>query len=87
MTDEVPNSLVPLEGSARVLGVPTPTTSAIVDLAAAMCRIDFRAHGRTLDRLGLDGLDAAGMRAHVAQGDVLGACGVDGVCRPLPQFA
>jgi opine dehydrogenase len=87
VTDEVPNSLVPLEGLGAVLGVPTPTTSAIVDLAAAMCRIDFRAHGRTLDRLGLDGLDAAGMREHVAQGDVLGACGVAGVCRPLPQFA
>jgi opine dehydrogenase len=73
VTDEVPNSLVPLEGLARALGVPTPTTSAIVDLAAAMCRIDFRAHGRTLDRLGLAGLDAAGMRDHVAAGHLLGA--------------
>jgi opine dehydrogenase len=87
VTDEVPNSLVPLEGLGRALGVPTPTTSAIVDLAAAMCRIDFRAHGRTLDRLGLAGLDAAGMREHVAGGSVLGECGLSGVCRPLPQFA
>ena len=46
--------------------------------------------GRTAARStgsGLDGLDAAGMRDHVAHGDVLGACGVAGVCRPLPQFA
>ena len=28
VTDEVPNSLVPLEGLGAVLGVPTPTTSA-----------------------------------------------------------
>lgn len=54
--DDVPNSLVPISELGTALDVPTPTTHAIIDLACAVARIDFRAHRRTLQALGLDGL-------------------------------
>jgi opine dehydrogenase len=63
--DEVPNSLVPLVELGRLVGVPTPMTDSIIDLAAAMLRIDFRRGGRTLARLGLGGLDRAALLHHV----------------------
>jgi opine dehydrogenase len=63
--DEVPNSLVPLVELARLVGVPTPMTDALIDLAAAMLRIDFRRGGRTLARLGLEGLEPAALLHHV----------------------
>ena len=63
--DEVPNSLVPLSELGRLVGVPTPMTDSLIDLAAAMLRIDFRRGGRTLERLGLGGLDREGLLHHV----------------------
>jgi opine dehydrogenase len=55
--DEVRNSLVPLSELGRLVGVATPMTDALISLACAMLAVDFRAAGRTLARLGLDGLD------------------------------
>ena len=63
--DEIPNSLVPLSELGRLVGVPTPMTDSLIDLAAAMLRIDFRRGGRTLERLGLGGLDREGLLHHV----------------------
>jgi opine dehydrogenase len=63
--DEVPNSLVPLVELGRLVGVPTPMTDALIDLAAAMLRIDFRRGGRTLARLGLEGLEPGALIHHV----------------------
>jgi opine dehydrogenase len=63
--DEVPNSLVPLSQLGRVVGVATPMTDAITDLASAMLAVDFRRTGRTLARLGLEGLDRARILDHV----------------------
>jgi opine dehydrogenase len=64
--DEVPNSLVPLASLADVVGVPTPAVRAVVDLASVMTDVDWWAAGRTVDSLGLAGLDADGMREFVA---------------------
>jgi opine dehydrogenase len=65
--DEVPNSLVPLSELGRLVGVPTPMTDALIDLAAAMLGVDFRRTGRTLERLGLHGLAPAALLDHVNQ--------------------
>ena len=51
-------------GSA--LGVPTPLSDALIALASAVLGRDLRAGGRTLESLGLGGLDAAGLRAALA---------------------
>ena len=84
--DEVPNSLVPIPELGRALGVETPMTDAIVDLACAMCAIDFRAHGRTLELLGLAGKSAEEMLAYVNSEPLGGRSRTVGVARRLPQF-
>jgi opine dehydrogenase len=84
--DEVPNSLVPVSELGAALGVPTPTTDAIIDLACAMCRIDFRRHGRTLEVLGLDGMSAEEMLRYVDEEPLGGVARTEGVARQLPWF-
>ena len=84
--DEVPNSLLPIPALGRALGVETPMTDAIVDLACAMCAIDFRAHGRTLEVLGLAGKSRDEMLAYVNSEPLGGRSRTVGIARPLPQF-
>jgi opine dehydrogenase len=84
--DEIPNSLVPVSELGAALDVPTPTIDAIVDLACAMCRIDFRKHGRTLEVLGLDGMTADEMLRYVNAEPLGGEARLHGVARSLPWF-
>ena len=64
--DEVPNSLVPLASLGAALGVPTPATRSVVDLACVMTDVDWWSAGRTVATLGLDGMSAEEMREFVA---------------------
>lgn len=57
ITEDVPFGLVPWEAVGQVLGVATPTISALVDLASAARRTDFRKNGRNRDALGLREVD------------------------------
>ncbi|MFN8188761.1 MAG: NAD/NADP octopine/nopaline dehydrogenase family protein [Gaiellales bacterium] len=84
--DEIPNSLVPVSELGAALGVPTPMTDAIIDLAAAMAHIDFRRHGRTLEVLGLDGLTADEILARVNVGPLVGDARSYGLARRIPWF-
>jgi opine dehydrogenase len=79
--DDVPNSLVPIASFGRSLGVPTPTISSLVDLASAMCSIDWWAEGRTVNTLGLSGMAPEEMIRHVEQDALGGRCAESGVCR------
>jgi opine dehydrogenase len=79
--DDVPNSLVPIANFGRSVGVPTPTISSLVDLAGAMCSIDWWEEGRTLKSLGLSGMAPEEMIAHVEQRALGGRCAESGVCR------
>jgi len=65
--DEVPNSLVPLVSLGDALGVPTPASSTLVDLACVMTDVDWWSQGRTVESLGLDGMTADEMRDFVAR--------------------
>ncbi len=67
--DAVPNSMVPTVALARAVGVPTPMTEAIIQLACQICEIDFWSEGRTLDVLGLAGLDPEAMKRFCATGE------------------
>ena len=44
--EDVPNGLVPLESAGKKYGVPTPTTSLIIDLANTVMQKDYRESGR-----------------------------------------
>jgi opine dehydrogenase len=60
--EDIPTGLVPLSCLGKALGVPTPTMDAAVELGSSLLGRDFRAEGRTLERLGLAGLSADEIR-------------------------
>jgi opine dehydrogenase len=51
--EDVPTGLVPLEAVAQAIGVPTPLTRSLIDLATNLLAHDFRALGRGSAALGL----------------------------------
>jgi opine dehydrogenase len=56
LIEDVPYGLVPLTEFARLVNVKTPFMDAIIRLSSAVCETDFHQNGRTLDKLGLDGM-------------------------------
>jgi opine dehydrogenase len=64
ITEDVPTGLVPMSALGAAAGVPTPAIDALVAIVHKMTGKDFAAEGRTLERLGLSGMSAAGI-AHV----------------------
>lgn len=66
--DEVPNSLVPIASFGSALGVPTPMTRVIVDLASAALGYDFWMEGRTLEKLGLKDMTPEEMLTFINRG-------------------
>ncbi len=55
VTEEVPYGLVPLSEIATLVGVSTPNIDAIIALASTVNDEDYRATGRHLSSLGLEG--------------------------------
>ena len=62
LTECVPCGLVPLVALGQLLGVRTPTAESLIHLAETLLGRDFRTTGRTVERLGLAGKDAAALR-------------------------
>jgi len=54
ITEDVPEGLVLLESLGEVLNIETPTCSALIDIAIACLKTDFRVAGRTTDRLNMN---------------------------------
>lgn len=54
--EDVPMSLVPIASLGRALGAATPTIDMIIDLGCMLHGVDYRASGRTIEKLGLAGL-------------------------------
>ncbi len=57
ITEDVPEGLCLIESLGRHLKVPTPTASALIDIASAALGIDFRATGRNVESLGVKYID------------------------------
>jgi len=56
LTEDVPHLLVPVVSFGRLLGIKTPITNCIINLASVINGIDHLKEGRNLDRLGLSGM-------------------------------
>lgn len=52
ITEDVPQGLVLMESLGRVLGIPVPVCTSLIELASAALGKDFRKEGRTLKQLG-----------------------------------
>ncbi len=65
LTEDVPTGLVLFSSLGQALGVPTPTADALIQIASLISGRDYRAEGRTLERLGLRGTGGPELRALV----------------------
>ena len=70
IAESVACSLVLASSLGAATGVPTPVVDGLVDVASATAGRDFRAEGRTLASLGLDGLDTTGLIGFARTGGV-----------------
>jgi opine dehydrogenase len=57
ITEDVPYGLVPVALLARKLGIETPTIHAVIHLASVINHTDYYSEGRSLEELGIAGLD------------------------------
>jgi opine dehydrogenase len=68
ITEDVPVGLMPMAALGAAAGVPTPAIDALITLARAMAGKDFSCEARTLDRMGLAGMNASDIRRVVDMG-------------------
>jgi opine dehydrogenase len=68
ITEDVPAGLIPMRALGAACGVRTPMIDALIELVRGLTGKDFSPEARTLDRMGLSGLDAAGIRRVMEQG-------------------
>jgi opine dehydrogenase len=57
ISEEVPYGLVPLTEIAKVIGIPTPCMNSIIEIASAANGQNYRENGRTLEKMGLAGMN------------------------------
>jgi opine dehydrogenase len=68
ITEDVPVGLIPMSALAAAAGVPTPAIDALITLVRAMTGKDFSHEARTLERMGLGGMNASQIRRFVDTG-------------------
>jgi opine dehydrogenase len=68
VSEDVPVGLIPMSEMGRAAGVPTPAIDAVIRIAGIMAGSDFAADARTLDRMGLAGKDAGGIKQVMEMG-------------------
>jgi opine dehydrogenase len=68
ITEDVPTGLIPMSALGAAAGVQTPAIDALVGVVRSMTGKNFAAEARTLERLGLSGIDGLQIRRVVEQG-------------------
>jgi len=68
ITEDVPVGLMPMRALGAAAGVPTPAIDAVITLAQTLAGGDFAADARTLDRMGLAGMNGGQIRQTLADG-------------------
>jgi len=58
IVEDLPMGLVPRSELGRLVGVPTPVIDGIISIGSIVCQNDFWKSGRTLEKLGLGGMNA-----------------------------
>lgn len=56
--EDIPTGLVPLAMIGKAVGVATPVIDASIELGSRLLNRDFRSSGRSMSRLGIEGLGA-----------------------------
>lgn len=66
--EDVPMSLVPMVSVGKLLGVNTPTLTALTHMASLIQSRDFLTEGRTIQKLGLAGMSVEDIRMLAVRG-------------------
>jgi len=62
LEEDIPYSLVPMASLGRMLGVNTDVIDAIILMGSIINSTDYRSHGRTVENLGIAGMNLRGLR-------------------------
>ena len=68
IAEDVPVGLMPMSALGKAATVPTPAIDAVILLAQTLAGRDFADDARTLERMGLAGMDAAEIRRTLSDG-------------------
>jgi len=68
VTEDVPHGLVPVAQIAELAGVNTPVTKAMITLLSSMNHKDYWNEGRTLKKLGIDGMTLEKLKIYLQTG-------------------
>ncbi|WP_198471159.1 NAD/NADP-dependent octopine/nopaline dehydrogenase family protein [Acetomicrobium sp. S15 = DSM 107314] len=68
LTEDVPMSLVPLSELAKIANIKTPIVDLIIEIASTIHEKDYRSSGRTLGRMGVQGLSKYALLEYVNSG-------------------
>ena len=63
--------MVPIASFGRLVGISTPTIDSIIEIAGAMHDVDYWEKGRTVDKLGLKGLNLDQIHQLVMEGETI----------------
>jgi opine dehydrogenase len=66
--EDVPMSLVPIASIGELLGVPVPTIKAVIHLTSLLHERDYWAEGRTVEKLGLAGMNVEQIQLTIVEG-------------------
>lgn len=77
--EDIPYSLVPISALGGLLGIETPAIDTIIKLAVLMTGRNFIEEGRTLDKLGLCGLEVSEIHELAQTGNIYKKAGRGGV--------
>ncbi|MCK9217642.1 MAG: NAD/NADP octopine/nopaline dehydrogenase family protein [Firmicutes bacterium] len=70
ISEDVPQSLVPIADMGQYLGVETPVINSIIHLSSIIHSVDYARTGRKISDMGLDGLTLDGIRSFVSYGEI-----------------
>jgi opine dehydrogenase len=68
ITEDVPTGLIPMSALGAAAGVGTPAIDALIEIVRSMTSKDLAAEGRTIEHLGLGGMDTPHIRRVVDEG-------------------
>lgn len=57
VTEDVPYGLVTYSSLGKMIGLETPTIDAVIQLFSVMNQVDYMSEGRTVEKLGISGLN------------------------------
>jgi len=68
LTEDVPYGLTFIASLGRLVGVPTPRHDAVITIAGSLLGADFWKDGRTVDKVGIEGMSPRRLAEFVTEG-------------------